>query len=68
MSQNNSGRNVLDVSLELTKMHLDSMVIESSEEIKEIYAEYYSLVSTLKGTHNNKLNALLPEEIKNKIK
>ncbi|NLZ38263.1 MAG: hypothetical protein GX893_01465 [Firmicutes bacterium] len=62
-------RNKLDVATELTMLHVNnfSFLNLDADNIKRIFAEYYSLVVQLEKTADknpNKLMEFLPDEIK----
>lgn len=67
MSEEKSGRNILDVAMELTKIHLKTYGVADSDELKGVYADYYSLAKSLGARSGKSLSAFLPEEIKKKI-
>lgn len=63
-------RNYLDVATELTQLHIKTFPIESKDDIKKTFAEYYSLVMRLeitRRTDSTKLKDFLPEDISKKL-
>ncbi|MCG5104436.1 hypothetical protein [Oceanobacillus alkalisoli] len=68
MSEETNGRNILDVAMELTKIHLRSWGVSDSDELKKVYTEYYSLVKAVGNKQGRNLYDFLPEEIISKFK
>jgi len=67
MEQKNSGRNILDVAMELTKIHLEKYVVKDSDELKKVYTEYYSLAKAVGEKSGRNLKGFLPDEVKKEL-
>lgn len=67
MAEKYSGMNILDVTMELTRIHLKAYGVQNSDELKKVYAEYYSLTKALGQRSGKSLLEFLPDEIKQKL-
>lgn len=59
-------RNEFDVAVELTKLHYETNIIKP-DDIKKIFAEYYSLARILNSSSDDTLINFLPEDVKKKL-
>ncbi|GEM_PF-684383 len=59
-------RNEFDVAVELTQLHCETNIVKP-DDIKKIFAEYYSLARILNCASEDTLINFLSENVKNKL-
>lgn len=57
------GRNLLDVAMELTNLHVDKIGISDPKEIEELYVKFYATAKVIGTTNEYNLKKYVPNEI-----
>lgn len=61
------GRNLLDVAIELTNLHVDQFGVSDKKEIEELYVKYYATVKVVGAASEYNLKKIISDEVLEKV-